>query len=76
MAADDAAMAQEFDVKLEQDVSRGMGRLVNITKKLGGWHASTLQSSLESSQYADAMLTLPGSHPAHTAFMDSLFHRR
>ena len=76
MAADEAVMAQEFDVKLEQEVSRGMGRLVGITKKLSGWHASTLQFSLESSQYTDAILTLPGSHPAHMDLVQNLFRRR
>ena len=75
-AADEVAMAQEFDVKLEQEVSRGMGRLVDITKKLCGWHACTLQSSLESSQFTDAILTLPNSHPLHTALLSNLFRPR
>jgi len=41
--ADETAMAQEFDVKLKQEVLEGMVGLVNITKKLGGWHMLTLQ---------------------------------
>lgn len=73
MAADETAMAKEFDVKLEQEISRGMARLANITKKLGGWHASMVQSDLELSQYTDAIMTLPGSHPAHRALMENIF---
>ena len=76
MAADEAAMAQEFDVKLEQAVSQGMGQLVDITKKLCGWHACMLQSSLESSQYTDAIWTLPDSHPLHMTLLSNLFHPR
>jgi hypothetical protein len=71
-AADETAMAQEFDVKLEQEVSRGMARFVSHTKKLGGWQASTGQSNLEFSEYANAIMALPGSHPAHHALMDSV----
>jgi hypothetical protein len=69
-AADETAMAEAFDVTLEQEVSRGMGRLVKFTNKLGGWTASTVQSNLEFSQYTDAIMTLPGSHPAHGELMD------
>jgi hypothetical protein len=72
--ADEVEIAKEFDPKLVQEVSRGMGRLVKYTGKLGGWKASMVQSELETSQYADAMMLLPGSHPAHRAFMDAMFH--
>jgi hypothetical protein len=72
-AADEVAIAKEFDPKLVQEVSRGMGRLVKLTGKLGGWKASMVQSELETSQYADAMMQLPSSHPAHRAFMDVMF---
>jgi hypothetical protein len=74
--ADDSEVeiAKEFDPKLVQEVSRGMGRLVKHTGKLGGWKASMVQSELETSQYADAVMQLPGSHPAHRAFMDAMFH--
>lgn len=71
--ADESAMAKEFDVKLVQEVSGGMWRLVKHTKKLGGWKASTVQSELESSQYVEAVMTLPDSHPAHRALMDAVF---
>jgi hypothetical protein len=72
MAADETAMAKEFDVKLEQEVSRGMARLVRHTEKLGGWKASTAQSNLEFSQYADAIMGLPGSHPMHRALVNNI----
>jgi hypothetical protein len=45
-AADETAMAKEFDVKFEQ-VSRGMAIFVGHIKKLGEWQASTVQSNLE-----------------------------
>jgi len=36
--ADNVVLAQKFDVRLKQDVLKGMAGLVNKTKKLGGWH--------------------------------------
>jgi hypothetical protein len=73
-AAEEIVIAQKFDVKLEQDVSRGMARLVNMTNNLGGWDASMLQGNLQFAQYAEAILMLPGSHPAHMALVDNIFH--
>ena len=73
MAADEKAIAMEFDVKLKNEVSRGMARLVGYTKKLGGWQASTAQSNLEYSQYADAIMELPGSHPMRRALINDMF---
>jgi hypothetical protein len=48
MAAEETAMAKEFDVKLELEVSQGMAMasIVDYTKKLGGWEACTAQSIL------------------------------
>ncbi|KAM6499157.1 hypothetical protein JOM56_004665 [Amanita muscaria] len=44
-AAEETAMAQAFDVRLRQEVSRGMGILpVMFTNKMGGWTAMTLES--------------------------------
>ena len=73
MEANETAIAKEFDVKLMQDVSRGMGKLVKFNKKLCGWQAGTVQSNLEDSQYAESMMALPGSHPAQRAFMEHMF---
>ena len=45
-------LAQEFDVRLKQDVLEGMAGLVNKTKQLGGWHTyglSNLPSDFDSS---------------------------
>ncbi|KAF8344453.1 hypothetical protein F5887DRAFT_1062099 [Amanita rubescens] len=69
MVANETAIAKEFDVKLERDVSRGMACLVGHTKTLGGWTASTAQSYLEFSQYANAIMELPQSHPMQRALV-------
>lgn len=71
--ADEVALAQQFDARLEQDVSRGLATLVKYSQKLGGWSASTLESTLESAQYAEAIMTLPHSHPAQRELFASMF---
>ncbi|KAM6499156.1 hypothetical protein JOM56_004664 [Amanita muscaria] len=72
MAADETAMAQTYDVRLEREVSLGMDKLVKFTKKLGGWTATTVQSSLENTQYVEAIMTLPYSHPAHRGLIQDV----
>jgi hypothetical protein len=74
-AAEETAIAKEFDVKLEWAVSRGMATpiLVNYNKKLGGWEASTAQSTLEYSQYTDAIMKLPTTHPAYRDLIRDLY---
>ncbi|KAF8346671.1 hypothetical protein F5887DRAFT_1101022 [Amanita rubescens] len=72
-AAEETAMAKEFDVKLEQEVSRGMAMAIDYTKKLGGWEASKAQSTLEYSQYTDAIMGLPTSHPMYRALIHDMF---
>ncbi|KIL54091.1 hypothetical protein M378DRAFT_174444, partial [Amanita muscaria Koide BX008] len=67
-AAEETAMAQAFDVTLEQEVSRGMGEWVESTKKLGGWTATKLESDMEYTQFAETILTLSPSHPAFHRF--------
>jgi hypothetical protein len=62
------AMAQAFNVTLEQEVSRGMGEWVESTKKLGGWTATTLESNMEYTQFAETILTLSPSHLAFHRF--------
>ena len=58
IAAEERAIAQAFDVKLKHEISRGSEKMVDITQKLGGWTASTLQSGLEKSQFAEAILCI------------------
>ncbi|KAM6499155.1 hypothetical protein JOM56_004663 [Amanita muscaria] len=71
-AAEETAMAQAFDVRLEEDVSRGMAEVVKIANKLSGWTATTAQDSLEYAQYVEAIMTLPYSHPAHRGLMQDV----
>ncbi|KIL56232.1 hypothetical protein M378DRAFT_172856 [Amanita muscaria Koide BX008] len=73
LAAEETAIAQAFDVKLEHEVSRGREEMVDITQKLGGWTASTLQSGFEDAQFAEAIMTLPITHPAHRGLMENVF---
>ena len=73
LAAEETAIAKEFDVKLQREVSRGMAALVGYSKQLGGWEASTAQSSLEFAQYAKAVMGLPSSHPMYRGLMSSVF---
>jgi hypothetical protein len=74
-AAKEVVLAEEFDAILKQDVSRGRHAFVKLSKKLAGWSASTLAHNLAVAQYAEAMMTLPTSHPAFTAFMSNMFSR-
>ncbi|KIL54912.1 hypothetical protein M378DRAFT_173948 [Amanita muscaria Koide BX008] len=72
-AAEETVMAQVFDAKLEREISRGRGRLVKVTKNLGGWTAMTSESQLQYAQYAEAVTTLPTSHPAYRGLMEDMF---
>jgi len=49
--------------------------MVDFTQKLGGWDATMLQGNLQFAQYAEAIMTLPRSHPAHGALFQSTFRR-
>ncbi|KAM6499180.1 hypothetical protein JOM56_004688 [Amanita muscaria] len=71
--AEETAMAQAFDVTLVREVSRSMGVFVGITKKLGGWTAMTIESQLQYTQYAEAIMTLPSDHPAYHGLMKDVF---
>lgn len=68
--AEEVALAQEFDVKLEQEFSRGMAALVSLSESLAGWKARTVQSRME---FWDELFSLPISHPARKVFYSSLF---
>jgi hypothetical protein len=72
-AAEETALAQQFDVTLEQEVSRGMAVVVKISNKLGGWSASMLEDNLMFAQYAEAVMTLPTSHPAYRTLISNVF---
>ena len=63
--------AQEFDAKLVQQFSRGVADFVDITNSFCGWKALTFRKSLESAQFMTAMETLPISHPAYRAAVQS-----
>ena len=72
-AAKEVGLAQEFDVKLEQDVLGGRASFVSFTKKLGGWNASMMEANLQFAQYVEAMLALPSGHPAQKALFSNMF---
>jgi hypothetical protein len=65
--AEKMAMAQKFDIKLEHEVKRGADIIVPVSHKLAGWDATMMQSDLEYSKYATAILTLPREHPERVA---------
>jgi len=71
--AEKLAIAQKFDIKLEQEVKRGADIMVEVSKKLAGWDATTMGSDLQFSQYATAMMTLPGVHPAKQALAQNVW---
>ena len=60
----DKELAQNFDKKLVDEVSRFGICTVPVLKRLAGWEAYTMKSSLEEAQFANAMLSLPLDHPA------------
>jgi|ERR1700691_4452180 hypothetical protein len=74
VTAEKIAMAQNFDVKLVQEVSRGAVIMVDFTKKLGGWEAAMLHEHLQSAQYSEAIMTLPRSHPARRALLREMWN--
>jgi hypothetical protein len=70
--AEEIKMAQKFDLKLTREVSQGAAEFVGITKKLGGWDASTINQDLAAAQYVEAIQTLPISHPAYQGMMEAV----
>jgi hypothetical protein len=70
--AEKLAMAQKFDVKLERQVKRGANIMVDVSHKLAGWDATTMQGDLQFSQYATAIMTLPHGHPERQALMKNV----
>jgi hypothetical protein len=73
MITKDTKVAQQFDLKLTEQIPRGATRIVSITKRLCGWDAWMLESSLEEAQLMEAIETLPQSHPAYKTMIRSMF---
>ena len=67
--ARDKKIAEDYEPKLCEEVSRigTLGALAN--KNIAGWESHTLESSLEEAQFCEAILTLPHDHPAQRAMM-------
>lgn len=63
-------MAEIFDKKLVDEVSRltGIGKLPS--ERLAGWDAFTLKASLEDTQFAIVMMSLPRDHPRRVMYMN------
>ncbi|KIM78138.1 hypothetical protein PILCRDRAFT_824608 [Piloderma croceum F 1598] len=72
LKAEKLAMAQKFDIKLEREVKRGAGIMVDVSHKLARWDATSMQSDKEFSQYATAIMTLPRVYPAQKALMENV----
>jgi hypothetical protein len=72
LKAEKLDMAQKFDIKLAREVKRGAGIMVHVSHKLAGWNSTTMESDLQFSQYATAIMTLPRVHPAQRALMENV----
>ncbi len=70
---EETKLAQDFELRLPRAFSTGAVEVVDITNSLCGWDASTFQKDLETAQYFTAIQTLPFSHPAHRAMVQSVF---
>ena len=63
--ARDKALAEDYDAKLCEEVRRLGTAGAAATKKVAGWKASTLKSSLELAQLTEKVMELPAGHGAH-----------
>ena len=69
-AEKDREMAEIFDKKLVDEVSRLNIVGVYGMKKLAGWEAAyAMKSSLQEAQLAEAMFSLPPDHPYFAAYL-------
>ncbi|EDR08770.1 uncharacterized protein LACBIDRAFT_327083 [Laccaria bicolor S238N-H82] len=73
--ARDKALAEDYDPKLCKEVSRIGTAGVEFHKEVAGWQGSTLQSDLEFSQLAKAIMGLPAKHPARVEMIRGIFSR-
>jgi len=71
--ARDKQVAEDFDPELCEEVRRWGTLGAEAMKKVAGWEGSTLRSSLETAQMAEAIMALPMDHPAHRAMIENLF---
>jgi hypothetical protein len=72
-AEKDGEVAEIFDKKLVDEVSRfGILRVLG-SNRLAGWEAHPLESSLEQAQFGNAMMSLPLHHPARVGYIRGLF---
>ena len=63
-------VAEDYEPRLCEEISR-WGTLGAVSrKKVAGWDSLTVKSSLETAQMYEAVMTLPRDHPAHRAMMD------
>jgi len=68
--ARDKKVAEDYEPKFCEEVSR-WGTLGALSrKKMAGWDSMTVKSSLETAQMYEAVMTLPSDHPAHRAMID------
>ena len=63
--AREKALAEDYDAKLCEEVRRLGTAGAAATKKVAGWKASTLKSSLELAQLTEKVMELPAGHWAH-----------
>jgi len=74
--ARDKALAEDYDVKLCEEVSR-VGTLGAVAcQKLAGWESSMVKSNMEDAQMAMAIMGLPTNHPARVNMIRSLWPSR
>jgi len=68
----DKALAEDFDLRLYEEVRR-MGLVgAAALKRVAGWEACTLASNLKTAQMSEEIMALPTDHPAHRALMQSV----
>ena len=74
--ARDKALAEDYDAKLCEEVSRFGTAGIFAFKKVAGWQGSTLKSSLQFAQMAEAIMELPDDHPAYVGMMRGWWRSR
>ncbi|KAJ3513476.1 hypothetical protein NLJ89_g2925 [Agrocybe chaxingu] len=71
-AANDKAVAEEYDPRLCEEVERRGTITARFMKKVAGWDASTLKGSLHEAQLLEATMELPDDHPAYRAMVQNV----
>ncbi|KIK06041.1 hypothetical protein K443DRAFT_674605 [Laccaria amethystina LaAM-08-1] len=70
--AHDKALAEDYDMKLSEEVRRIRTAGAVARKKVAGWQSSTLKSTLQDEQMYEVILKLPEDHPAYVAMMQGV----